>query len=775
MIRGFLVISALLLKVYLFAQPGTLDLSFNPGNGSNYHIGATYILPNGKIMIAGAFSTYNGQTANHLARLYPNGQLDSSFNVGLGANENIVSFAVQADGKVIAGGNFTSFHGVSANKIMRVNADGTRDTSFHYGTGFNAEVNKVSVQTDGKILVGGHFTSYNGTAVNYLTRLNPDGSIDSTFNIGSGPNNTVEDIAIQPFDNKIIIVGDFTYHNGNLVMRITRLNTDGTRDNTFDSGYGATSVIKVVTVQDDGKILIGGNFNSYTFQYRNRIARLHSDGDLDTSFDPGTGANGEVRAIVPINPDINGVPNRILISGNITNYNGSPVGHISLLHSNGWIDQEFDEGTGTNEIIYSLSQQNDGRVIAGGSFATYNNISRKCIARIYLCQTAQPDSIVGSSTTRCPGETFVYAVPYSPYVDSYEWTLPTGWSGSSDSASITVTSNGQGGVISVVAFSDTCGYSIPMQKNISRIQPPETPICLVTVDSSSDHNIVIWGKPINHSFIDSFIIYRETTTNVYTKIAAVHRDYLSEYHDYGANPNATSYRYKLSVKDTCGVESDLSPFHNSIHLQNLGNGNLQWTFYQIENSTNPVSEFNVYRDNLGNGNFTQIGLVPGTNSTFTDISHASFPDAEYVVDVKWGISCSPVARSVNTTRSNIRKGSTVTIIDTTINDTTNNPIDTLVNDTTQNNDTVSIAMLMDRLSANVDVYPNPANGIVFIRSEASIQFKSIQIFDLPGKRVIQKSLSSNYHSIPIDGLQTGIYLIVIDTNLGQVRKKLFVR
>ncbi|MES2139529.1 MAG: T9SS type A sorting domain-containing protein [Bacteroidota bacterium] len=178
------------------------------------------------------------------------------------------------------------------------------------------------------------------------------------------------------------------------------------------------------------------------------------------------------------------------------------------------------------------------------------------------------------------------------------------------------------------------------------------PICLVTVDSASTHNIVIWEKEVTTQ-IDSFKIYREVSSNVYSQIASVAYDSLSEYHDYGANPNVTSFKYKIEILSKCGTVSPMSKYHNTIHLQNFG-GNLQWTLYNIENTGNPVTYYRLFRDDNGTGNFLPISsTIPGGNSTYTDINYSSFPNGAYLVDVTWNISCTPT-RSISTTRSNVK-------------------------------------------------------------------------------------------------------------------------
>ncbi|MCA3067815.1 MAG: delta-60 repeat domain-containing protein, partial [Rhodocyclaceae bacterium] len=231
------------------------------------------------------------------------GALDTSFNPtdvgfgsGAGANFPVLTLALQPDGKVLIGGSFTTYNGTSRNSIARLNADGTLDNTFNPGTGANSEVYSLALQPDGKVLIGGSFTTYNGTSRNYIARLNADGTLDNTFNPGTGANSRVRTLALQP-DGKVIIGGRFTTYNGTSRDYIARLNADGTLDNTFNPGTGANDQVQTLALQPDGKVIIGGDFTSYNGTSRNRIARLNADGTLDNTFNPGTGANSTVRTL----------------------------------------------------------------------------------------------------------------------------------------------------------------------------------------------------------------------------------------------------------------------------------------------------------------------------------------------------------------------------------------------------------------------------------------------------------------------------------------------
>jgi uncharacterized delta-60 repeat protein len=311
----------------LNAADGSLDTSFNPGTGANGNVWSSAILGDGKILIGGGFTTYNGTARNRIARLNANGSLDTSFNPGSGANGTVHSLAVQPDGKILIGGAFTTYNGVARNRVARLNSDGSLDTSFlSAGAGANGAVYVVSTQVDGKIVIGGSFTSYNGVARNRIARLNADGSLDTSFlATGTGVSDWVWALAVQS-DGKILIGGDFTSYNGVPRRSIARLNTDGSLDTSFVVGTAANDRVQGVAVQSDGKILVGGFFTTFNGVARNRVARLNADGSLDTSFNPGTGANGNVWVVA-----VQAADGKVVIGGDFTAYEGTARGRIARL------------------------------------------------------------------------------------------------------------------------------------------------------------------------------------------------------------------------------------------------------------------------------------------------------------------------------------------------------------------------------------------------------------------------------------------------------------
>lgn len=289
-------------------EHGAFVPGFNPGEWVNGNILCGAALPNGQTVVCGHFTYIGSQPANHIAWINPNGSVQPP--PGNGANDAPYSLCVQPDGKLLIGGCFTKYNGVARGRIARLHANHELDTSFNPGTGASFRVMTIALQRDGKVLLGGLFTFFNDEPCTRITRLLSNGSIDRSF-ICPAPDAQVNAIAVQP-DGKIIVAGHFSSMNGKPNGRITRLNTDGSIDPSFKTGSGADNVIWTLQIQSDGKILIGGDFTFFNGYARNRLARLNPDGSLDTSYAPGSGAEAAVNSLV-LAPD-----GKLLIGGAFT-------------------------------------------------------------------------------------------------------------------------------------------------------------------------------------------------------------------------------------------------------------------------------------------------------------------------------------------------------------------------------------------------------------------------------------------------------------------------
>ena len=355
---------------------GSPDATFNTGSGVNGIVTSLAITSDGKILIAGSFTSYDGTARNRIARLHTNGNLDASFNPNTGADGTIHALAVQGDGKILIGGDFSAYRGTARNRIARLNTNGNLDATFNPGTGADKSIYSLALTADGRMLIGGSFTAYDGTSRNRVARLLPDGSLDATFNRGTGARGPVFSLSL-PSNGKIIIGGGFTTYNGIVRNYIAQLNSDGILDASFDPGSGADSAVLATTIQPDGKILAAGAFTLFNSVARNRITRLNRDGSLDGSFNPGGGANNSIYSVV-LQSD-----GKILIGGAFTSYNNTIRFRMARLNPDGSLDASFNPGGGPNGTVNTISPQPDGKILIGGYFTAYNGVTRNYLARLH--------------------------------------------------------------------------------------------------------------------------------------------------------------------------------------------------------------------------------------------------------------------------------------------------------------------------------------------------------------------------------------------------------
>ena len=360
--------------------------------GANATVSAVVLQPNGQPIIGGQFSAYNATTRIGIARLALDGSLDNSFlvppNTGLDSQkqiqngESVSCLALQPDGGVLVGGFFSTFNGVGRHGIARLNSDGSLDTTFNPGLGVAGpggvlgSVQAVAVQPDGNVLIAGNFTAVNATNRAYIARLLTNGMLDATFDPGTGPNAAINAIALQP-NGQIVIGGNFTSVDGVTLNSIARLNSDGSLDSSgFNPGTGADGPVFALALQADGRILMGGAFHTFDLNTYNNLISLNPNGSIDLTFSPGTGPDGTVRSI-QIDPSEN-----VLIGGSFGSVNGTRRSSIARLLPSGWVDTSwldtaYNQFAGLvkirhndpNGVVYSMAIQGDGNIMIGGTFS----------------------------------------------------------------------------------------------------------------------------------------------------------------------------------------------------------------------------------------------------------------------------------------------------------------------------------------------------------------------------------------------------------------------
>jgi uncharacterized delta-60 repeat protein len=322
--------------------------------------------PDNKLILLGLFTTYKSQTYYRIIRIDQYSNIDTSFIVGTGFISNVPKVLnLQSDGKMIIGGDFTTYSGVTSNKIIRLNSNGSVDNTFNVGTGFSGTtVNSLQIQSNGKVIAAGNFTSYQGNTTQRIVRINTDGSWDNSFS--GATDSTINSTQLQS-DGKILAGGNFTLPYN----RICRFNTDGSVDTSFDPVGGFNLAVGPIKLQSDGKVICGGSFTSFDSPSYSpkRIARLLSNGSYDTSFNTGTGFNTTVNTI-QLQSD-----GKIIIGGNFTSYNGTTSNRIIRLNTDGTVDNTFSIGTGFNNNVYSITVLSSDDILVSGDFTTYNGNS----------------------------------------------------------------------------------------------------------------------------------------------------------------------------------------------------------------------------------------------------------------------------------------------------------------------------------------------------------------------------------------------------------------
>lgn len=496
----------------------SLDKTFQAHFNSGCWLRQSEVLPDQRIIVAGEFSSVGGQSINGVVRLNADGTVDNSFLIGSGINSGgvVYSFLIDANNKIVLTGNFTSINGVACQNIARLNADGTVDLTFNTALGADGLINSVREFANGNYAIGGLFTTYNGLSRNKLAVVLPDGTADTAFDIQGGFGGEVYGIAIQQ-DQKILVVGSIYSFDTASLNRIARVNTDGSLDLTFSNNNlnsapfwieertdgtilvaGATSyydangfeakglmvtnadgsvtqlvetnvfssyypsefyVTKVVIspaneiyivgyvnyigtfspysgvikfngntyqqisepsirtgsnkplddglVQYDGKIVCAGYFQYFDGVATSGIVRLNEDGTIDSTFLSGSGIENILGTpvVTALEQQLDG---KLLVGGNFDNYNGTSLHGPIRLNADGTIDSTFNAGTGVNARVYDIAIQPDGKILLVGEFTDYNGSYGPGLCRINTDGSYDP--------------TFIPQLPYtfSPYAYSVE-------------------------------------------------------------------------------------------------------------------------------------------------------------------------------------------------------------------------------------------------------------------------------------------------------------------------------------------------------------------
>ena len=343
---------------------------------ANGQVRTVAIQADGRIILGGTFTTLGGNVRTNLARINVDGSVDPTFHPH--PNNPVDCLALQPDGRILVGGGFTLLGGLSRSRIGRLNPDGSVDESFNPGA--NSFVQYLALQPDGRILVGGQFAMLGNQPRSYLGRLMADGSLDASFNPALNNNGNVYRVIVQP-NGRILVGGSFTQINGQARNYLARLTEDGTVESGFNPG--ADFPVRGLVLQPDGKILVGGYFTRLGGQPRCSLGRLNADGSLDRTFNPG--ANNTVQSFA-LQSD-----GRILVGGSLTTLGGQTHNRMGRLNADGSPDTSFATQVGgtASPFVYALALQADGKIVVGGIFTNLNGLPRNYIGRLYSDGTVE--------------------------------------------------------------------------------------------------------------------------------------------------------------------------------------------------------------------------------------------------------------------------------------------------------------------------------------------------------------------------------------------------
>ncbi len=693
--------------------------------------------------------------------------------VGL-ANQGC-SVSISADGNtMIAGGNHDNSDAGAAWVYTRSGGVWTQQGNKLVGTGaVNGpggayQGTSVSVSADGNTAIVGGFNDNNGAGAAWVyTRSGGVWTQAGNKLTGTGASGTASQgysVSISA-DGKTVIIGG-TYDNSDVGAVWVFIQSGGgwTQQGNKLVGLGAIGTSEQgssICLSADGNTAIVGGYNDNggagaIWVYTRSAGVWTQQGSKLVGSGAINGSNGAFQGgSVSVSAD----GNTAIAGGNFDN-KGSGAVWVYIRSGGVWTQEESNlNGTGAVGSAYqgsSVCISSDGTTAIEGGY--FDNSDAGAAWIFIPCLSYPTVTAKASSTTVCFGATVVLT---GGGTSTYSWTGGvTDAVGFKDTLTATYTVTGTDGA----GCKGTSSVTVAVNPN-----PVAITICSVTVDSLSKNNIILWSKPVSSS-IRSFLIYRDTANNAYGLIGEVKYDSLSLFADtvrtlYAANgdPNNSSWRYKIAVKDTCGAISALSPYHQTLFNQN-NNGNFSWNNYVIEGQVLPVPALSNYlfqRDNLSNGNFKTItgGTLSASSIAFTDPQYSAYQKtASWRVMTVWSISCTPTLRTeqsatVNTSRSNIK-----------------------------NNLSVSTGIPTEG-GFNFDMYPNPAKNQLTIEYPVDFRNCTVCIFNLMGELVYTNVLGGsgastqkmvNTEHIDVSTIASGIYTVCVSGNKGKVNKRFVV-
>ncbi|MGA8277515.1 MAG: delta-60 repeat domain-containing protein [Rhodanobacteraceae bacterium] len=354
---------------------------FNPVPGANPI--AVAVQADGKILLGGDFSDIGGTVRGGVARLNVDGSIDTSF-VDPNVDSEVRAIAVQPDGRILIGGAFDQAGGQPRHDLARLNADGSLDTGFsdpdlHNGAA-SGTVWSIALQPDGKILIAGDFTEIGATAQSYLARLSAAGARDTGFADPQLCCLPARSVALQA-DGKILVAGSFSQAGGSTHFYLARYSTSGSLDTAFPADEPPGPIGSGIAVGGDGSIYVDGGYLTSNQMNSRLVSELSTSGALVSSYDDLSN-DGSADTFV-LQPD-----GKLLIGGTFETVASQSRHALMRLNADGTLDTDFRDlafsldATHPNGTIYGLAAQADGRILAVGNFTLVDGQPRQLAARV---------------------------------------------------------------------------------------------------------------------------------------------------------------------------------------------------------------------------------------------------------------------------------------------------------------------------------------------------------------------------------------------------------
>ncbi len=382
-------------------ESGTV-LGYSAGVDGDLGNPATYIetlLPledgTGDILIGGNFATVGATTRRGIARIGPDGTLRTAYS-GLGFNAAVSNIALLPNGSTYVLGEFTSYDSNGARGIVRLDANGSVEPEFSAGpTSFDlldVDFGALLVRQDGSVCAAGSFNKYQTLPARKMICLDPTGIRDDRFLTTVGMQG-VNATAALPEGKGLYVGGNFVSALGSPAQHLIRVKSNGERDGSFSDPAlnGAVNAIQQAG-DGSGQLYVGGTFTLP----QSRVARLNSDGSVDSSYYPTISATVTTMALVK-NPS-SGLE-QAYIGGGITLVDGSPVTYIARLNSSGTLDSGFLPSLSSAPTILAPAPDSSGAIYVGGSFTTVNGTDSSGLARLNWDGSLDPGFGVGTGFT----------------------------------------------------------------------------------------------------------------------------------------------------------------------------------------------------------------------------------------------------------------------------------------------------------------------------------------------------------------------------------------